>query len=897
MRVRLRRAWALLALVFGILLTGPVGMHVASAGVNPSYPAPSFYSTQTTFGFLQPIGMAVAPGGRMFITDNAGIVWTSMGGGAKATKLFDLSDHVNEEQDRGLVSVEVDGNYAFNRRIYLAYTFEDRTKGELEAESSLALLPKTQRLVWVTVPDELTLKSMAEPIELEPEDSDSKPENDEHVVLGSYSSDPEHPGVPFSTTHSCPQPSDLVDGDWSTANETDCIPSDSIEHTIDSVRVDPNDDTLWVSVGDGAAGGSTLDPNSWRSQRIESYSGKLLHIATDGEGLEGHPFCPSEEDLTEVCTKVYAKGFRNPFRFFFRPAPDGRATVADAGWSTREELDLAEEGKNYGWPCREGKIATPTWSERPECVDLASEETLSGPAYDYNNLTGGAILGGITYTGTSGPKDYPAEYKGAIFISDFVTNEVLYLRLNEAGTAVAAGYPKVFADDLQAVDWATAANGDLMYVDIGFGPSEFAQIRRISDDPDNVPPEAVASSDRTFGPLKEGKFEVKFSASESSDLNGDELHYAWDFDEDGETDSTKKSPEEIFTKSANVDVTLTVNDGKEQQDTDTITVFAGDEPPDPVFDSGPATYEDGEPIAFTGSATDPDQGSLGTGALSWHVKLDHAGTHIHPIKEPSGVDSVDFETDTTHDAPSTYIVELTAVDNRGLKSTTTRVLTPKTRLVRIDSSPGGAPITYGGVAQTAPYEKQSTVGLVTTISAGPAFTQAGSLFEFESWSDGGARIHDLVVPDQDVTLTAKYHGPSAEPDPQPQPEPEPEGPPADEASARLSFDARHGLVARKALKGTAEDPSGVQRVEIALRKAKKQGGRCLWWSRQRGGFAARPASCAKPAFMQAQTKGGETVQWTLALGGKLVPGRYLLVLRSEDGAGNVGAKSVSLRAK
>ncbi len=886
--MRLRGGRALLVFAFGILLTGSVGPQAASAGVNPSYPAPFFYSTQTTFGFLQPIGMAVAPDGRLFITDNAGIVWTSKGGGAKATKLFDLSDHVNEEQDRGLVSVAVDKNYAFNRHIYLAYTFEDRSEGELEDEPSLALLPKTQRLVRVTVPP----FPDAELIELKPED--------EQVILGSYTSDSPNPGVPFSTSHACPQPSDLVDGNWSTANETDCIPSDSIEHTIDSVRVDPNDGTLWVSVGDGAAGGSTLDPDAWRSQRNESYSGKLLHISTDGKGLAGHPFCPSEEDLTEVCTKVHAKGFRNPFRFFFRPSPDGRLTVADAGWSTREELDLAEAGKNYGWPCREGKIATPTWSARPEC-EAISPSAFTEPVYDYHpEKTGGAILGGVSYTGTGGAKDYPAEYKGAIFFSDFVTNQVLYLKLNEAGTAVAPGYPKVFADDLMAVDWATAANGDLMYVDIGFGPSEFAQIRRISYDADNVPPEATLSADKTFGPLTGGKFVVKFSASKSSDANADELSYRWDFTEDGETDSTKKEPEWTFTKSANADVTLTVDDGKGGQDTDTIEIFPGDaHVPEPDFDSGPTTYEDGEPIAIVGSATDQDEGSLGTGALSWKVKLDHAGSHIHPITEKAGVGSIGFATDTAHDAPSTYIVELTAEDSRGLGTTITRILTPKTRLVRIDSSPQGAPITYGGVAQTAPYEKQSTVGLVTTISAESPFSPAGSPFEFESWSDGGARIHDLLVPDHDVSLTATYKAQSGDTGPGPE-EPSP-----DTSDANLDFNPKNGLVnKRKALlRGTADDASGLESVKVALRQAHKAGGRCRWWSQRKGGFPKGTAICARPAYMPAQLKGsGEQVSWTLPLRGRLPKGSYLLFFRTEDRAGNVGAgpggkRSIPLQVK
>ena len=68
MLMRLRRGALILG--FALLVAGGMSTSSASAGVNPSYPAPFFYSTQTTFGFLQPIGMAVAPDGRLFITDN-----------------------------------------------------------------------------------------------------------------------------------------------------------------------------------------------------------------------------------------------------------------------------------------------------------------------------------------------------------------------------------------------------------------------------------------------------------------------------------------------------------------------------------------------------------------------------------------------------------------------------------------------------------------------------------------------------------------------------------------------------------------------------------------------------------------------------------------------------------
>jgi PKD repeat protein len=532
-------------------------------------------------------------------------------------------------------------------------------------------------------------------------------------------------------------------------------------------------------------------------------------------------------------------------------------------------------------------------------VELSSKETFAEPVYDYHPSGGGAILGGITYTGSGAKTDYPAEYRGAIFITDLITSQLQYLRLNEAGTAVEPGYPKVLAEEVMAVDWAPAPNGDLMYVDIGFGEENIAQIRRVSFDSENAPPEASISTDKAYGSLP---LKVKFDASKSSDPNGNELSYAWDFDEDGKTDSTSKKPERTFEKSVNTNVTLTVEDGKGGEDTKSIEIFAGDaHAPEPTFDSGPTTYEDGEPIAIAGSATDQDQGPLGNAGLFWNVKLNHAGTHIHPITEKGGIGSVQFTTDTAHDAPSFYEVELTATDSRGLATTIMRNLTPVTKLVRIDSSPEGAPITYGGVAQTAPYEKQSTIGLNTTLSTAPSFSQSGSEYEFESWSDGGLRIHDLVVPNHDVSLTASYRkagaggggggGGS--------------GNEIDEAAPHLAFSAGKGLSGgrRQSLRGTADDPSGVDKVQVALRQTRKPGGRCRWWSQKKGAFPKGTASCARPAYMAAQLKGGGgRFSWSLPLNGHLPKGRYLLFFRTEDGAGNVGAgpdgsKPVSLVVK
>ena len=55
--------------------------------------------------------------------------------------------------------------------------------------------------------------------------------------------------------------------------------------------------------------------------------------------------------------RIVAYGFRNPFRFAFRPGTTD-AYVGDVGWLAWEELDrvpdTTSQVRNYGWPCYEG---------------------------------------------------------------------------------------------------------------------------------------------------------------------------------------------------------------------------------------------------------------------------------------------------------------------------------------------------------------------------------------------------------------------------------------------------------------------------------------------------------------------------------------------------------------
>jgi glucose/arabinose dehydrogenase len=198
------------------------------------------------------------------------------------------------------------------------------------------------------------------------------------------------------------------------SNTVDCISFEGFFYSIGTVRSAP-DGTLWVGSGD-AASFSEVDPLALRTYNTESMAGKIMHIDREGRGLPGHPFCPGN-NLTHVCTKVWAGGFRNPLRFKLRPG--GGLTVGDVGWGTREEVDLVPTapgggGRLYGWPCYEGNGRTGGYRDLDACdPEYAKEGTAQahlGPAHHYAHVSGigGAVMGGPTYTG--GP--FPGSYQG-----------------------------------------------------------------------------------------------------------------------------------------------------------------------------------------------------------------------------------------------------------------------------------------------------------------------------------------------------------------------------------------------------------------------------------------------------------------------------------------------------
>ena len=82
--------------------------------------------------------------------------------------------------------------------------------------------------------------------------------------------------------------------------------------------------------------------------------------------------------LNGYAEELFAKGFRNPVTMNF--APNGSPMVGDVGEISIEEINLVENGGNYGWGLREGTFAF-TWSDQTTHTILDGNDSLTWVPY------------------------------------------------------------------------------------------------------------------------------------------------------------------------------------------------------------------------------------------------------------------------------------------------------------------------------------------------------------------------------------------------------------------------------------------------------------------------------------------------------------------------------------
>jgi PKD repeat protein len=283
--------------------------------------------------------------------------------------------------------------------------------------------------------------------------------------------------------------------------------------------------------------------------------------------------------------------------------------------------------------------------------------------------TGGSAIAGLAfYTGGS---NYPASYDGALLIADNPRNCMWVMFPGAGGDPDPANIAAFAANANSPVDIELGPDGNWYYVSV-YGGSVFRIEYGL---------QAIATAAPVYGALP---LSVNFDGSGSIPAQpGDTLSYAWDLDGDGQyDDSTAVKPTYVYNTHANYKARLKVSDQRGGNSLSApITISAGNTPPVPsILTPGPSfTWKVGDPISFSGQATDPEDGALPPSALYWAVLVQHcpSNCHAHTYQTFSGVAGGSFAA-PYHDYPSYLEIQLTATDSDGLSATTSVNLQPQT---------------------------------------------------------------------------------------------------------------------------------------------------------------------------------------------------------------------------
>jgi len=170
------------------------------------------------------------------------------------------------------------------------------------------------------------------------------------------------------------------------------------------------DGYLYIGTGDGSSAG---DPQN-HAQDKTSLLGKILRIDVDHPD-SGKPYgLPSDNvfagNSKGYLEEIFAYGLRNPWRFSFDES--GSLCVGDVGQDKREEVDLVENGKNYGWSIMEGTLVYKN-------IPGIDRTGMVPPLWEYDHSQGEAITGGYIYNGSQTPG-----LKGTYVYGDYVSGRI-----------------------------------------------------------------------------------------------------------------------------------------------------------------------------------------------------------------------------------------------------------------------------------------------------------------------------------------------------------------------------------------------------------------------------------------------------------------------------------------
>jgi hypothetical protein len=192
---------------------------------------------------------------------------------------------------------------------------------------------------------------------------------------------------------------------------------------------DPDYGLLYFGFGDG---GSNNIGRPELGHHSTSFLGTIMRIDPLGtnstNGKYGIPASNLFADETDPATvrEIYAYGFRNPHRLAWDPAHGNRMMATDIGEANIEELNIIENGGDYGWPNREGIYGIATTRNLKKVFNLqkSDQDLYNLPFAQYDHVEGNAISGGYVYEGDL------ALLKNKYVFGDIVSGKLYYVNMD-----------------------------------------------------------------------------------------------------------------------------------------------------------------------------------------------------------------------------------------------------------------------------------------------------------------------------------------------------------------------------------------------------------------------------------------------------------------------------------
>ncbi len=489
------------------------------------------------------------------------------------------------------------------------------------------------------------------------------------------------------------------------------------------------DGKLYIATGDNVQG--TL------AQSKTSLLGKMLRLNPDGTIPTDNPFYTT---TTGVFRSIWALGLRNPFTFGVQPGT-GRTFINDVGAMTWEEIDDGASGANYGWPTTEGPTTDPRFTS---------------PLFAYNHgsttTTGCAIAGGTFYNPPV--QQFPSSYLGKYFFADACSG---WIRLLDPATKTAQLFLSG-GDGL--IDVKTGPDGSLYYLARLDGTGNpgfvhkvaFSGKPAISSQPTNV----------TVSPGQPATFNVVATGSAP-------LSYQWQRGgvniAGAQSSSYTLQAPTLADSGAQFRVVVTNPLGSTTSASATLTVTNNRAPTGTILTPTVGThYNAGATITFTGSATDPEDGTLPASAFAWEIIFHHnTHTHLGPAIGPGPTGNARSGTFVIPNTGETatdvfYRIHLTVTDSAGNSTGSFVDVLPHIATLTFAATPTlpGLQIILDGQPHMTPYSENSVVSMKRTLDVVSPQLLEGNTYVFSAWSDGGAANHTINSPNVATTYTAAF---------------------------------------------------------------------------------------------------------------------------------------------